>query len=92
MEPKTLVWILMGIASAIVVLALLTVLWRAITTRNDGRRAVLSDMLFATMAALFLCYGIFRPSAITYEVPLFAGLFAALTTGAAARIITRGRR
>lgn len=92
MEPKTLLYILVGIASAIVVLALLTVLWRAITTRNDAHRAVLADMLFGTMVALFLCYGFYQRTAITYEVAMFAGLFGALTTGASARIITRGRR
>ena len=92
MTPTTLLWILVGIASAIVTLALLTVLWRAVTTRNDGRRAVLADMMFITMVALFLCISFFQRTSITYEVAMFAGLFAALTTAASARIITRGRR
>lgn len=45
MGPTTLLYILVGIAAAIIVLGLLTVLYRAVTTKNDGRRAVLSDML-----------------------------------------------
>jgi len=92
MGPTTLLYILVGIAAAIIVLGLLTVLYRAVSTKNDGRRAVLSDMLFACMIALFLCLSIFNHTAITYEVAMFAGLFSALSTGAAARIITRGRR
>ena len=92
MEPKDLLNILVGIAATIVVIALFTVLWRAVSTHNDARRAVLSDMVFMAMAGLFLCYSIFHRTAITYEVALFAGLFGALSTIAYARIISRGRR
>lgn len=92
MEPKTLMYILLTIAALVIVVGLLTVLFRAVNTRNDGRRAVLSDMMFACMISLFLVYGMFSHTTITYEVVLLAGLFSALSTGAAARIITRGRR
>ena len=92
MTPTLLLDILVGIAAVIVVIALLTVLWRAVTTHNDGRRAVLSDMIFFAMIGLFLCYSMYNRTAITYEVALFGGLFGALSTIAYARIISRGRR
>ncbi len=92
MTPTSLLWTLVGIATAIIVLSLLTLLWRAVTTHNDARRAILSDMIFITMAGLFLCHGIFYRTAISFEVSLFTGLFGALSTAAYARIITRGRR
>ena len=64
MTPTSLLWTLVGIATAIIVLSLLTLLWRAVTTHNDARRAILSDMIFITMAGLFLCHGIFYRTAI----------------------------
>lgn len=92
MTPQDFLNITVGIATVIVVLALLMVLWRAVTTHNDARRAVLSDVIFLSMAALFMCYSIYDRTAVTYEVVLFAGFFGALSTAAYARIITRGRR
>lgn len=92
MTPTGLLTVLVGIAAAIVVLALLTVLWRAVSTHNDARRAVLSDIIFTAMAGLFLCYSLLHRTSITYEVAMYAGLFGALSTIAYARIITRGRR
>lgn len=92
MTPTSLMTVLAGIAGFIVVVSLCTVLYRATTTHNDARRAVLGDMLFMTMAALFLCYSLTHRTSITYEVALFAGLFGPLSTYAYARIITRGRR
>ncbi|KAB1502865.1 cation:proton antiporter [Corynebacterium sp. 320] len=92
MSPTMLLDILVGIAAVIVVIALLTVLWRAVSTHNDARRAVLSDMIFFSMIGLFLCYSMYNRTAITYDVALFAGLFGAISTIANARIISRGRR
>ncbi len=92
MTPTGLLDIMIGTAAVIVVIALMTVLWRAVTTHNDARRAVLADMVFMAMVALFLCYSMYNRTAITFEVAIFAGLFGALSTMANARIITRGRR
>lgn len=92
MSPQDFLNITSGLAAIIVVIALLMVLWRAVTTHNDARRAVLSDVIFLAMAALFMCYSLFDRTSVTYEVVLFAGFFGALSTAAYARIITRGRR
>ncbi|AHI04060.1 monovalent cation/H+ antiporter complex subunit F [Corynebacterium falsenii] len=92
MEPTDLLTIMVCIAGAIVLLALITVLWHASTTDNDARRAVTADIVFMAMAGLFLCYTLLNRSSITYEVAMFAGLFGVLSTVAYARIITRGRR
>lgn len=92
MTPGALLTGMLIIAAGIIVSSLLMVLWRATTTHNDARRAVLADMIFMAMAALFLCYTMMNRTSIVYEVALFAGLFGALSTISYARIITRGRR
>lgn len=92
MTPTQLLWILAGIAAVIIAVALALVLWRAVTTRNDARRAVLADMIFLTVISGFLVYALFFGSAITFDVVLIAGLGGAISTIAFARIITRGRR
>lgn len=92
MTPNDLMTILAGIAGIILVVSLCTVLYRVTTTHNDARRAVLGDMLFMAMAALFLCYSLTHRTSIAFEVAIFAGLFGPLSTYAYARIITRGRR
>nr|WP_255806727.1 monovalent cation/H+ antiporter complex subunit F [Corynebacterium kalidii] len=85
-------WIFAGVAAVLIVAAMALVLWRAVSTRNDARRAVLADMVFLTVIAGFLVYCLFYDSAITYDVVLLAGLGGAISTMAFARIITRGRR
>lgn len=92
MTPQSFLFVVMSIATVIVVAALIMVLWRAVTTHNDSRRAVLSDAIFLCMAALFMCYSIYDRTAVTFEVAMFAGFFGALSTAAYARIISRGRR
>lgn len=92
MTPTLLLNIMVGIAAVFIVISLFTVLWRAVSTHNDARRAVLSDMIFMAMVGLFLCYALYNRTAVTYEVALFAGLFGAISTIAYARIISRGRR
>lgn len=92
MTPTQFLWIFAGIAAAIVAVSMALVLWRAVVTRNDARRAVLADMIFLTVIAGFLVYSLFYRSSITYDVVLLAGLGGAISTMAFARIITRGRR
>lgn len=92
MTPTQLLWIFAGMAGAIVAVAMALVLWRAVSTRNDARRAVLADMIFLTVIAGFLVYCLFVRSAITYDVVMLAGFGGAISTMAFARIITRGRR
>ncbi|MDN6619230.1 MAG: monovalent cation/H+ antiporter complex subunit F [Corynebacterium variabile] len=92
MTPTHLLWIFAGVAAAIIGVSMLVVLWRAVTTRNDARRAVLADIIFVTVIAGFLVYCLFQRSSIVYDAVLIAGLGGALSTIAYARIITRGRR
>ncbi|MCJ7858905.1 monovalent cation/H+ antiporter complex subunit F [Corynebacterium kalidii] len=92
MTPTQFLWIFAGVAAVLIVAAMALVLWRAVSTRNDARRAVLADMVFLTVIAGFLVYCLFYDSAITYDVVLLAGLGGAISTMAFARIITRGRR
>jgi multicomponent Na+:H+ antiporter subunit F len=90
--PTHLLWIFAGVAGAIIGVSLLVVLWRAVTTRNDARRAVLADIIYVTVIAGFLVYTLFQRSAIVYDVVLIAGLGGAISTISFARILTRGRR
>lgn len=92
MTPTHLLWIFAGVAAVIVVVSMAMILWRAVTTRNDARRAVLADMIFVTVIAGFLVYSLFQRSSIVYDAVLIAGLGGALSTIAYARTITRGRR
>lgn len=92
MTPTHLLWIFAGLAALIVGLSMLIVLWRAVTTRNDARRAVLADIIYVTVIAGFLVYTLFERSTIVYDVVLIAGLGGAISTMSFARIITRGRR
>ncbi len=92
MTPTHLLWILAGAAAVIIGVSMLVVLWRAVTTRNDARRAVLADIIYVTVIAGFLVYSLFSRSSIVYDVVLVAGLGGAIGTISFARILTRGRR
>lgn len=92
MTPTHLLWIFAGAAGLIVLVSMMMILWRAVSTRNDARRAVVADMIFVTVIAGFLVYCLFQRSSIVYDAVLIAGLGGALSTIAYARIITRGRR
>ncbi|WP_334143419.1 monovalent cation/H+ antiporter complex subunit F [Corynebacterium nuruki] len=92
MTPTHLLWIFAGAAGLIVLVSMMMILWRAVSTRNDARRAVLADMIFVTVIAGFLVYCLFQRSSIVYDAVLIAGLGGSLSTIAYARIITRGRR
>jgi len=80
------------VAAALIVVSMLVVLWRAVTTGNDARRAVLADIIYVTVIAGFLVYTLFDRSTIVYDVVLIAGLGGAIATISLARILTRGRR
>jgi multicomponent Na+:H+ antiporter subunit F len=90
--PTHLLWIFAGISAVIVGISMLVVLWRAVTTGNDARRAVLADIIFVTVIAGFLVYTLFERSSIVYDVVLIAGLGGAISTISYARVLTRGRR
>lgn len=83
---------LVGIAGLVILFSLMVVVFRAATTRNDARRAFLSDIIFMIVVALFLCWSLVFETRITYQVAIIAALMSVLSTIAYARIITRGRR
>lgn len=92
MTPHMLLNVLVGIAVVVITISMIFVIYRAVSTRNDARRAFLSDIIFMTMVALFLCFSLIYTTQIVYQVAIFTGLMGALSTIAYARIITRGRR
>ncbi|MBZ4241399.1 cation:proton antiporter, partial [Mycobacterium tuberculosis] len=56
-------------------------------------RAVMGDVIFYGMVAVFLVWTLWNSSAIGYEIPILAGLVCGvIPTISMARIISRGRR
>lgn len=68
-------------------------LYLIVRTKDNFTKAVLSDLIFYSMIAIFLSWSLFNDSLIAYEVALLAALVGGvLPTMSMARIISKGRR
>lgn len=77
----------------VMAVCLLVMLGAVILTKDELSRAVMADMIFYGMIAIFLVWTLFKSSAIAYEIPILAGLVCGvIPTISMARIISRGRR
>ena len=77
----------------VMAVCLLVMLSAVILTKDELSRAVMADMIFYGMIAIFLVWTLFNSSAIAYEIPILAGIACGVTpTISMARIISRGRR
>ena len=84
---------IMQICLIIMAVSLLIALGAVILTKDELSRAVMADVIFYSMIAIFLVWTLFNTSAISYEIPLLAGLVCGvIPTISMARIISRGRR
>ena len=84
---------LMQACMIIMSVSLLVALGAVILTKDELSRAVMADMVFYGMIAIFLVWTLFNSSAIAYEIPILAGLVCGvIPTISMARIISRGRR
>lgn len=73
--------------------SLLISLAGVILTKDELSRAVMADVIFYSMIAIFLVWTLWNSSAIGYEIPILAGLVCGvIPTISMARIISRGRR
>ena len=73
--------------------SLLVSLAGVILTKDELSRAVMADVIFYGMIAIFLVWTLWNSSAIGYEIPILAGLVCGvIPTISMARIISRGRR
>ena len=78
---------------AVMAVCLLVVLVALIVTKDELSRAVMADVIFYGMVAIFLVWTLWNSSAIGYEIPILAGLVCGvIPTISMARIISRGRR
>ena len=77
----------------IIAICLLVALGALILSKDELTRAVLSDMVFYSMVAIFLVWTLWNTSSIAYEIPILAGIVCGVVpTISMARIISRGRR
>ncbi|WP_048402832.1 cation:proton antiporter [Corynebacterium pilosum] len=68
-------------------------LYLIVRTPDNFTKAVLSDLVFYSMIAIFLSWTLFNDSLIAYEVALLAAVVGGvLPTMSMARIISKGRR
>lgn len=84
---------IMQICLIIMAVSLLISLAGVILTKDELSRAVMADVIFYGMIAIFLVWTLWNSSAIGYEIPILAGLVCGvIPTISMARIISRGRR
>ena len=84
---------IMQICLIIMAVSLLIALGAVILTKDELSRAVMADVIFYGMVAIFLVWTLWNSSAIGYEIPILAGLVCGvIPTISMARIISRGRR
>lgn len=85
-------WILL-VCIIIIALSLLSGLVLILIARDRLTRAVLSDLVFYSMALIYLIWTIPNDTMIDYEVAILVALVAGvLPTLSMSRIISRGRR
>ncbi|MDK7180849.1 MULTISPECIES: cation:proton antiporter [Corynebacterium] len=77
----------------IIAICLLVALGALILSKDELTRAVLSDMVFYSMVAIFLVWTLITETMIGYDIAVLAALACGVVpTISMARIISRGRR
>lgn len=77
----------------VMALALLVGLGAVIWTKDELSRAVMADLVFYAMIAIYLVWTLLTDTMIGYDVAILAALVCGvIPTISMARIITRGRR
>lgn len=77
----------------VMAVALLVGLGAVIWTKDELSRAVMADLVFYAMIAIFLAWTLVTDTMIGYDVAILAALVCGvIPTISMARIITRGRR
>lgn len=85
--------IILTVCIAIMALSLVSGLILILRTGDNFTRAVLSDLVFYSMIALYLTWTLMNETMIGYEVAILAALAGGvLPTLSMSRIISKGRR
>lgn len=81
------------IGIGMVAVSLLSSMVLVLRTRDFITRAVMSDMIFYSMIAIYLMWSLNNHTSIAYEIAFLAAILGGvLPTMSMARIITKGRR
>lgn len=84
---------IMQVCIIVMAASLLISLAAVIMTKDELSRAVMADVIFYGMVAIYLVWTLWNTSAIGYEIAILAGLVCGvIPTISMARIISRGRR
>lgn len=84
---------ILSVCMIIIAVALLVGLAAVILTKDELSRAVMADLVFYGMIAIYLVWTLMRETMIGYDVAVLAALVCGvIPTISMARIISRGRR
>lgn len=81
-----------GICAIILAVAIIIGLVRVLTARDQGSRAVVSDLIYFSAIAIVTMLGITVSSSVVLDVVFLASMVGILATIALSRILTRGHR
>lgn len=84
---------ILSVCMIVMTVAVLVGLGALILTEDELSRAVMADLVFYGMIAIYLVWTLFTDTMIGYDVAILAALVCGvIPTISMARIITRGRR
>lgn len=84
---------ILSVCMIVTAVAVLVGLGALILTKDELSRAVMADLVFYGMIAIYLVWTLFTDTMIGYDVAILAALVCGvIPTISMARIITRGRR
>lgn len=89
---STLLSILLGVSTVIVVASMLVAAVRATRGPDDATRAVMADLSYFYAIALFVMLVIRVGSEVSLDVVMLGSLLGVISTVALARLLSRGRR
>jgi multicomponent Na+:H+ antiporter subunit F len=84
--------VVVGICAVILAAAIIIGLIRVLTARDQGSRAVVSDLIYFSAIAIVTMLGIAVSSSVVLDVVFLASMVGILATIALSRILTRGHR
>lgn len=84
--------VVVSICGIILAAAIVAGLIRVLTARDQGSRAVVSDLIYFSAIAIVTMLGIAVSSSVVLDVIFLASMVGILATIALSRILTRGHR
>jgi multicomponent Na+:H+ antiporter subunit F len=84
--------VVVSICAIILAAAIIIGLIRVLTARDQGSRAVVSDLIYFSSIGIVTMLGIAVSSSVVLDVVFLASMVGILATIALSRILTRGHR